>query len=98
MATNGDRGTWKRMVSVRSLTLSSLAVPAVRRCYLNVTSGCPTGYPQSGSPSDTGSAVAALRRALPDVQVQSIHKIAQAERRVLGRVELLLGLIAPSWC
>lgn len=26
------------------------------------------------------------------------YKIAQAERRVLGRVELLLGLIAPSWC
>lgn len=43
---------------------------------------------------DLGAVVGEIAAALPDLRVQPIRQIAQAERRVLARVQLLLGLIA----
>lgn len=43
---------------------------------------------------DLNAVVGEMAAALPDLRVQPIRQIAQAERRVLARVQLLLGLIA----
>lgn len=43
---------------------------------------------------DLGYIVDQMAAALPDLRVQPIRQIAQAERRVLARVQKLLGLIA----